>query len=132
MTPEIHQRLKTLGLDPDDIEERFSRSSGPGGQNVNKVETMVSLVHRPSGVRVSASEYRTRHRNRETAWERLIGKFIKLREEAAAARKQAREKKHRQKRGRPRGVKERILSSKRHRKTIKEKRQPVRPPSDGG
>ena len=46
-------------LDEDDLEELFSRASGPGGQNVNKVSTRVSLRHRPTGITVHVQDART-------------------------------------------------------------------------
>ncbi|HEU5117977.1 MAG TPA: peptide chain release factor-like protein, partial [Isosphaeraceae bacterium] len=62
-------------LDPDrllkDCEIRFTRRSGPGGQNRNKVETAVVLTHRPSGTVAEASERRTQGENREAALFRL-------------------------------------------------------------
>ncbi len=62
-------------LDPDrllkDCEIRFTRRSGPGGQNRNKVETAVVLTHRPSGTVAEASERRSQGENREAALFRL-------------------------------------------------------------
>ncbi len=54
-----------------DSDVEFFIASGPGGQHRNKVETGVRLVHRPSGITVTATERRSQHANREAAFERL-------------------------------------------------------------
>jgi ribosome-associated protein len=54
-----------------DCDLQFIIASGPGGQHRNKVETGVRLVHRPTGITVTATERRSQHTNRETAFERM-------------------------------------------------------------
>src|SRR6478735_7910883 len=54
------------------------RASGPGGQHVNKTESALRLTHFPSGVVVAAQDSSSQHRNRETAFERLIEKLKRL------------------------------------------------------
>ncbi|HEY4036577.1 MAG TPA: peptide chain release factor-like protein [Ktedonobacteraceae bacterium] len=54
-----------------DCTEAFFVASGPGGQNRNRVETGVRLIHRPSGLVVTATERRSQHANRERAFERM-------------------------------------------------------------
>ncbi|MEK7149152.1 MAG: peptide chain release factor-like protein, partial [Patescibacteria group bacterium] len=54
-------------IDPDDITIDFFRSSGPGGQNVNKRETAVRITHKPTGLQVAVQTERTQERNRDTA-----------------------------------------------------------------
>ena len=66
----------------DEVEIDYSKSSGPGGQNVNKRETAVRIVHNPTGVSVSCDSERSQERNKEKALEILAGKLFKLREEA--------------------------------------------------
>src|SRR5512139_3404944 len=80
-------RMKALGLLEADIEESFVRSSGKGGQNVNKVSTCVVLVHRPSGTTVKCQLERTQAMNRYRAREMLADKVERrlLGERRAAA-----------------------------------------------
>ena len=66
------ERLARLKLDVADFEEKFSRSSGPGGQHVNKVSTAVMLRHVPSGVSVTVQDTRSQSMNRQLAWTRLM------------------------------------------------------------
>jgi len=122
MDDEFARQLAKLGLHIDNVEESFARSSGPGGQNVNKVSTSVSLVHRPCGTRVTVQDSRSQHTNRQLARERLIAAIREQRVAARAALVQEREKLRRATRPKPRGVKERILEGKKNRSAIKKMR----------
>lgn len=66
---------KEIQINPQDLEVSFFRSSGPGGQNVNKVETAVRIVHNPSGIVVSSQAGRSQHANREAAMSILRAKL---------------------------------------------------------
>lgn len=74
------------GLKTEDVEISFTRSGGPGGQNVNKRETAVHAVHRPTGFAVRVDSERNQHQNRERAIEILAAKVAKLREDEARAK----------------------------------------------
>ncbi len=71
----LEKKMSELGIREQDIEEKFTRSTGPGGQNVNKVSTCVQLKHLPSGITVKAQKDRTQGINRFLARRSLIIKF---------------------------------------------------------
>lgn len=105
-----------------DLEESFARSGGPGGQNVNKVSTAVTLRHRPSGLSVTVQDSRSQAMNRKLARERLLAALELQKREERAALRAAREKARRQNSPRPRALKRRILETKRKRSTLKKMR----------
>ena len=72
---------KDISIPESDLKIEFSRSSGPGGQNVNKRETAVRVVHTPTGISVHASAERSQERNREQALSILRAKIFKKAEE---------------------------------------------------
>ncbi|HEX8297358.1 MAG TPA: peptide chain release factor-like protein [Chthoniobacteraceae bacterium] len=115
-------RLAALRLDAADFEEKFARSSGPGGQHVNKVSTAVTLRHVPTGAAVTVQDSRSQSMNRQLAWERLLESIETQRREQKAAERSAREKVRRQNAKRPWGVKQRILDGKKRRSQVKKLR----------
>jgi len=105
--------MARLGIRESDLEESFIRSSGAGGQNVNKVSTCVVLRHRPSGLEVRCQRERSQALNRFLA-RRLLAERIEEKKEGIASRhRQAIEKIRRQKRKRSKRAKDRMLEGKR-------------------
>ena len=122
MERSIESRMAQLGLRESDLEETFARSSGPGGQNVNKVSTAVTLLHRPSGVSVMVQDSRSQAQNRRLARERLLDAVEQAEQKRRAAEIAQREKARRRRSARPAALKRRILESKRKRGVVKKQR----------
>lgn len=118
----LAERMQRLDICDVDLEETFARSSGPGGQNVNKVATAVTLRHGPSGISVTVQDSRSQAVNRKLARERLLDAIECAREQQRMAEVAKRQKERRRKSPRPAGLKRKILESKRKRGELKKQR----------
>ena len=108
----IAARMMELGVAENDFEESFIRSSGPGGQKVNKSSSCVYLVHIPTGLSVKCQRERSQSLNRYLARKLLLDKIERVQKGFIAKEKEKLEKIRRQKRKRSKKAKEKILMTK--------------------
>jgi protein subunit release factor B len=102
----LEARLYTLKIYEEDLEETFMRSSGPGGQHVNKTSTCVRLLHRPTGLAVKVQQSRSQGLNRFLARRLLADRLEQQRRGGESTQDQQREKIRRQKQRRARRTKQ--------------------------
>jgi protein subunit release factor B len=121
----LRARMQKLGIRETDLEQKFTRSSGPGGQNVNKVASAVTIRHRPSGISVTAQDSRSQGQNRKLARERLVDAIERIQAKRRANEIATREKARRRRSPRPPALKRRILESKRKRSDLKKQRAKI-------
>lgn len=111
--------MADLGIAEADLDETFLRGGGPGGQHVNKVETCVVLVHRPTGLSVRCARERSQAVNRFLARRLLCDRVEEMRTGRIAAEVAERERIRRRKRRRSRRAKAKMLEAKRRRAETK-------------
>ena len=124
--PEPHLKLAAeLSINPEDIEEHFTKGGGPGGQKINKTSSCVELTHVPTETKVRVQKHREQSANRISAYKLLIDKI----EEQVKGEESKRAKKifkiRKQKQRRSRKAKEKMLEKKHHRSDVKETRKKI-------
>ena len=107
------ERMDQLGVSEEDLEETFVRSSGPGGQKVNKTSTCVFIRHIPTGLTVKCQRERLRSVNRFIARRILLDKIERMQKGVIEKERERIEKIKRQKRKRSKRAKEKMLKDKR-------------------
>ena len=122
----LGEKMSRLGIRQEDIVESFIRSSGPGGQNVNKTSTCVYLKHIPTGIEVKCQKERSQALNRFLARRILLQKIETRILGKLSQEQQLIAKIRRQKRRRSRRAKLKVLEGKRRRAEKKSLRSPVR------
>jgi protein subunit release factor B len=123
---QIDERLAAAGVRAADVEERFVRGTGPGGQKINKTSSTVWLRHRPTGLEVRCQRERSQAANREIAWLELVEKLEARARAAAGAVVDARETERRRTRQKSHGQKVRMIETKKIRAKHKARRGRVR------
>ncbi|GAB5410930.1 MAG: peptide chain release factor-like protein [Chlamydiales bacterium] len=118
----LEARMKKLGIEEDDLIEKFILGSGSGGQKVNKSHTCVYLKHEPSGIEVKCQQERSRALNRYLARKRLCEEIENrlFEKESKAAKEMAKIRKQKQRRSRK--TKQKMLVEKRERGEVKKLR----------
>jgi peptide chain release factor len=109
----LQERMEKLGVKEEDLRETFIRSSGPGGQKVNKTSSCVYLVHLPTGLSVKCQQERSQTLNRFLARRLLLDRIERLKEGMLRSEKEKIEKIRRQKRRRSKRAKEKMVDEKR-------------------
>ena len=124
---QLRDRMASLGIREEDVEERFVLGSGRGGQKVNKTSSCVRLSHKPTGVEIRCQKDRSQVANRFYARQELCHWVEEKIHGEKSRRQQEMEKVRRQKRRRSRRAKAKMLADKAKNAEKKERRKPPRP-----
>jgi peptide chain release factor len=125
LSPDILQKAEKLKVFAEDVEEKFIRGGGAGGQKINKTASCVWLKHLPTGFEVKVQKHRERERNRMSAYKLLI---LKIEEEVLGAKSDRAKKAfkiRKQKKRRSKKAKEKMLEAKRRQGEKKDRRRKV-------
>ena len=123
---QIHGRLAALGVRPGEVDERFIRGAGPGGQKINKTSSTVVLRHLPTGIEVRCQRERSQAQNRQVARTELCDRIEAAQAQERLTAQNEREKARRQNSPKPRSLKRKFVESKRRRAGIKSGRSKQR------
>ncbi|MFA6528349.1 MAG: peptide chain release factor-like protein [Candidatus Gracilibacteria bacterium] len=119
LSAEFLQKAEKLGIKSCDVEEKFVRGSGAGGQKINKTSSCVWLKHLPTGTEVKCQQYREREKNRAHAYKLLISKIEQAVSWRDSKKAKAVYKIRKQKQRRSKRAKEKMLEGKRRRAEVK-------------
>ncbi|MCK4533498.1 peptide chain release factor-like protein [bacterium] len=122
----LEERMQKLGIFEKDIIEKFIRSSGKGGQKVNKTSSCVYLKHIPTGIEIKCQKERVQSLNRFLARRILVDKIESIILGKESAQQQQIEKIRRQKRRRSKKAKEKVLKLKKMQSEKKKLRAPIK------
>lgn len=120
---QLHVRMHKLGIQENDLIEKFILGSGSGGQKINKTSSCVWLKHQPTNMSVKCQQERSRELNRYFARLRLCNKLDDQKNKIKSERQQAIAKLKRQKRKRSKRAKEKMLTDKKHQAVRKQNRK---------
>ena len=119
---ELRRKMAELGIQDDDLVEKFILGSGRGGQNLQKTSSCVYLKHVPTGIEIKCQRERSRDMNRYFARKELCEKIETQVFKIKTAKVQEIEKKRRQKRKRSKRAQQKVLENKKHRGEVKDMR----------
>ncbi|MDD5465925.1 MAG: peptide chain release factor-like protein [Candidatus Omnitrophica bacterium] len=125
-TMTLEERMAQLGVREEDIVEKFIRSGGPGGQNVNKTSTCVYLKHLPTGLEVKCQRQRSQLLNRSLARHILLSKIAQRMRQDRLQKQSLKAQIMRRNRKKPKRLKIKILENKRRHSEKKSTRRKIR------